>query len=216
MNLEVSKKDKKPKQKTAQEQMHLARLKMEDDATKDKAARLRAQASEEEKGIFKVQNELEAENRQFMLELARAKNEADKFTKEHLERQAKRDELDIIEFLKRNEQEHVDYFKVTEEHTAEIDEEYLRAAMKHLFDEKEKFKLLFQRVKAEDEETDARIREYLAQERLPMATEELDASGLIEVEQMQKMAFMKLVQQQDDELAQIRQNQFHAEVSGQI
>ena len=200
----------------AQEQLHLARLKMEDDEMKDKAARLRAQASEDEKAIFKVQSELEEENRQFMAELARAKNEADKFTKAHLERQAARDELDIIEFLKRNEQEHVDYFKVTEEQTAEIDEEYLKTAMKHLFDEKERFKQLFKRVKAEDEETDAKIREYLAQERLPVVTEELDASGLIEVEQMQKMAFIKLVEQQDDELAQIRENQAHAEVLSKI
>ena len=89
----------------------------------------------------------EAENRQFMTELARAKEEADKFTRMHLERQAVKDEMDIIEFLKKNEKEHSDYFKVTEEETKELDEEYLKNALKHLFDEKEKMHLLFQRGK---------------------------------------------------------------------
>ena len=65
---------------------------------------------------------------------------------------------------------------------------------------------------ADDAETDAKIREYLAQEKLPVITDDLDPKGLIEIEEMQKMAFMKLLEQQDDELSTIRENQLRAEV----
>ena len=67
-------------------------------------------------------------------------------------------------------------------------------------------------MKEEDEETDLKIREYLAMEKLPVPSDDLDTSGLIEIEEMQKMAFTRLLEQQDDELAQIRKNQLHAEV----
>ena len=67
-------------------------------------------------------------------------------------------------------------------------------------------------VRADDAETDAKIREYLAQEKLPVITDDLDPKGLIEIEEMQKMAFMKLLEQQDDELSTIRENQLRAEV----
>ena len=49
-------------------------------------------------------------------------------------------------------------------------------------------------------------------EKLPVPSDDLDPSGLIEIEEMQKMAFTRLLEQQDDELAQIRKNQLHAEV----
>ena len=53
----------------------------------------------------------------------------------------------------------------------------------------------------------------MAQEKLPVITDDLDPKGLIEVEEIQKMAFMKLLEQQDDELSMIRENQLRAEVS---
>ena len=51
----------------------------------------------------------------------------------------------------------------------------------------------------------------MAEEKLPVVTDDLDPSGLIEIDQMQKMAFLKLLEQQDDELLQIRINQAQAE-----
>ena len=56
----------------------------------------------------------------------------------------------------------------------------------------------------------------MAQEKLPVITDDLDPKGLIEVEEMQKMAFMKLLEQQDDELSLIRENQLRAEVNWKI
>ena len=110
---------------------------------KDKVARLKAQEDCDEASLAARSAEQERQNRLFFEELSRAKAEADKFTREHLERQARQDRDDIIEFLKRNEKETADYFKVTEEQTKELDEEYLKTAMKHLFEEKEKFSQLF-------------------------------------------------------------------------
>ena len=78
-----------------------------------------------------------------MQELAAAKAEAENFTRLQLEKRAREDEIDIIEFLKKNESEQSNYFKVTEEHAKELDEDYLKMAMKHLFDEREKLSLLF-------------------------------------------------------------------------
>ena len=51
--------------------------------------------------------------------------------------------MDIIEFLKKNESEQSNYFKVTEEHAKELDEDYRKMAMKHLFEEREKMSLLY-------------------------------------------------------------------------
>ena len=82
-----------------------------------------------------------------MEELAAAKAEAERFTKLQLEKRAREDEIDIIEFLKKNESEQSNYFKVTEEQTRELDEDYLKMAMKHLFEEREKFSLLFSKGK---------------------------------------------------------------------
>ena len=119
----------------------------------------------------------------------------------------------VMDFLKKNQQEQDDFFKVTEEQMKEVDQEYLTNAMQHLFNEKDKFKRLYRQVQIDDAVTAKVIRDHLENEtfNIPIITEDIDPKGLQEIEEMQKIAVRKLLEDQDEELHSIRNHALKVE-----
>jgi len=118
-----------------------------------------------------------------------------------------------MDFLKQNQQEQKDFFKVTEEQMKEVDQEYLTNAMQHLFNEKNKFKRLYRQVQIDDAATSKVIRDHLENEtfNIPIITEDIDPKGLKEIEEMQKIAVRKLLEDQDEDLLSIRNHALKVE-----
>ena len=130
-----------------------------------------------------------------------------------IESYANKEYENVMDFLKQNQQEQEDFFKVTEEQMKEVDQEYLTNAMQHLFNEKKKFKRLYRQVQIDDAVTSKAIRDHLENEtfNIPIITEDIDPNGLKEIEEMQKIAVRRLLEDQDEELLNIRNHALKVE-----
>lgn len=197
----------------AQAENVMAKQILEEEALKEKAAQIRAKEQNDQQNLVDLTLAQDAENRRFYHDLQRAKEEADLLSKEMLESYANKEHESIMDFLKQNQQEQQDFFKVTEEQMKEVDQEYLTNAMQHLFNEKNKFKRLYRQVQIDDAVTSKVIRDHLENEtfNIPIITEDLDPKGLKEIEEMQKIAVRRLLEDQDEELLSIRNHALKVE-----